>query len=153
MLATASSDAKLERLRELGLDDGINYSVRKVAEEVFMLTEGRGVDVVVESVGGPGLAQMCIRDSIPDGPVVQFLVFERQTDREPWMITYATGYGGTRHLLGTTSQLGSAPMAINPGSTPFVALAALFQSLRETGSALRGNLWSSSIKDLSLIHI
>jgi hypothetical protein len=84
---------------------------------------------------------------IPDGPVVQFLVFERQTDREPWMITYATGYGGTRHLLGTTSQLGSAPMAINPGSTPFVALAALFQSLRETGSALRGNLWSSSIKD------
>lgn len=57
VLATASSDTKLERLRELGLDDGINYSVRKVAEEVFMLTEGRGVDVVVESVGGPGLAQ------------------------------------------------------------------------------------------------
>jgi NADPH2:quinone reductase len=57
VLATASSDTKLERLRELGLDEGINYSERRVAEEVFMLTEGRGVDVVVESVGGPGLAQ------------------------------------------------------------------------------------------------
>jgi NADPH2:quinone reductase len=57
VLATASSDSKLERLRELGLDEGINYSERPVAEEVFLLTEGRGVDVVIESVGGPGLAQ------------------------------------------------------------------------------------------------
>ncbi|MGO9341735.1 MAG: quinone oxidoreductase family protein [Acidimicrobiales bacterium] len=57
VLATASSDAKLERLRDLGLDDGINYSERPFAEEVFLLTEGRGVDVVIESVGGPGLVQ------------------------------------------------------------------------------------------------
>ncbi len=57
VLATASSDAKLERLRDLGLDDGINYSERPFAEEVFLLTQGRGVDVVIESVGGPGLVQ------------------------------------------------------------------------------------------------
>jgi NADPH:quinone reductase len=56
VLATASSDTKLERLREFGLDDGINYAERSVVEEVLALTEGRGVDVVVESVGGPGLA-------------------------------------------------------------------------------------------------
>jgi len=56
VLATASSDDKLERLREFGLDDGINYAERSVVEEVLSLTAGRGVDVVVESVGGPGLA-------------------------------------------------------------------------------------------------
>ncbi len=55
VLATASSDAKLERLREFGLDDGINYAESSVVEEVLSLTEGRGVNVVVESVGGPGL--------------------------------------------------------------------------------------------------
>jgi NADPH:quinone reductase len=55
VLATASSDSKLERLREFGLDDGINYSDRRVVSDVLSLTEGRGVDVVVESVGGRGL--------------------------------------------------------------------------------------------------
>jgi NADPH2:quinone reductase len=56
VLATASSDSKLERLRELGLDDGINYATGQVVPEVLALTGGRGVDVVVESVGGKGLA-------------------------------------------------------------------------------------------------
>jgi NADPH:quinone reductase len=55
VIATASSDWKLERLRELGLDDGINYASRPVVEEVLALTEGRGVDVILESVGGEGL--------------------------------------------------------------------------------------------------
>lgn len=55
VLATASSDSKLERLRELGLDAGINYSSRPVVSEVLSLTDGRGVDVVLESVGGDGL--------------------------------------------------------------------------------------------------
>lgn len=55
VLATASSDSKLERLRELGLDEGINYTSRPVVSEVLALTDGRGVDVVLESVGGAGL--------------------------------------------------------------------------------------------------
>ena len=42
VLATASSDSKLERLREFGLDDGINYAERSVVAEVLSLTEGRG---------------------------------------------------------------------------------------------------------------
>lgn len=56
VLATASSDSKLERLRDFGLDDGINYATRPVVPEVLSLTEGRGVDVVLESVGGRGLS-------------------------------------------------------------------------------------------------
>lgn len=52
VLATASSDDRLERLRELGLDDGINYTTHDFVAEARRLTGGRGVDVVVDSVGG-----------------------------------------------------------------------------------------------------
>ena len=56
VLATASSDEKLERLDELGLDEGINYTAADLVTEVRRLTGGRGVDLVVESVGGRTLA-------------------------------------------------------------------------------------------------
>ncbi len=52
VLATASSDSKLERLRALGLDHGINYRDREFAAAVRELTSGRGADVIVDSVGG-----------------------------------------------------------------------------------------------------
>jgi NADPH:quinone reductase len=52
VLATASSNARLERLHDYGLDHGINYASDDVAEEVMRLTEGRGVDLVVDPVGG-----------------------------------------------------------------------------------------------------
>ncbi|HMC38819.1 MAG TPA: zinc-binding alcohol dehydrogenase family protein [Acidimicrobiales bacterium] len=55
VLATASSDDKLERLRALGLDDGINYAHTDFVAEARRLTDGRGVDVIVDSVGGPTL--------------------------------------------------------------------------------------------------
>ncbi len=55
VLATASSDAKLERLKELGLDEGINYAEVDFVSEARRLTDGRGVDVVVDSVGGATL--------------------------------------------------------------------------------------------------
>ncbi len=51
VLATASSPEKLERLGELGLDDGIDYTTTDFAEEVRRLTDGHGADVVVDSVG------------------------------------------------------------------------------------------------------
>jgi NADPH2:quinone reductase len=51
VLATASSDDKLERLKEFGLDAGINYRNVDFAAEARRLTGGRGVDLVVDSVG------------------------------------------------------------------------------------------------------
>ncbi len=52
VFATASSDDKLERLKELGLDEGINYARDDFVAEARRLTDGRGVDVIVDSVGG-----------------------------------------------------------------------------------------------------
>ncbi len=55
VLATASSTARLDRLHELGLDHGIDYSTVDFADEVRRLTEGKGADVIVDSVGGSTL--------------------------------------------------------------------------------------------------
>jgi NADPH2:quinone reductase len=52
VLATASSDARLERLGEYGVDHPINYATHDVAAEALAATGGRGVDLVVDPVGG-----------------------------------------------------------------------------------------------------
>ena len=55
VISTASSDEKLERLKALGLDHGINYATESFVERVNELTDGRGADVVLDSVGGQNL--------------------------------------------------------------------------------------------------
>jgi NADPH:quinone reductase len=55
VLATASSDERLERLKSLGLDHGINYRRDDVAKSVMKLTNKKGVDLVVDPVGGSTL--------------------------------------------------------------------------------------------------
>ena len=56
VIATASSDDKLERLKAFGLDHGINYAEQDFVDAVNTLTGKRGVDVVLDSVGGKTLA-------------------------------------------------------------------------------------------------
>jgi NADPH2:quinone reductase len=51
VLATASSAEKLERLRDFGLDHGINYTDVDFADAARELTGGQGVNLVVDSVG------------------------------------------------------------------------------------------------------
>jgi NADPH:quinone reductase-like Zn-dependent oxidoreductase len=51
VIATASTDAKLAKARELGANEVINHSEKDILEEVKRLTGKRGVDVVIEHVG------------------------------------------------------------------------------------------------------
>jgi NADPH:quinone reductase-like Zn-dependent oxidoreductase len=51
VIATSSSDAKLERAKELGADAVVNHETGDVVEAVKAATEGPGVDIVVEHVG------------------------------------------------------------------------------------------------------
>lgn len=55
VIATASSDERLARLKPLGLDHGINYTTHNVVEEVMKLTGNAGVNLVVDPVGGQTL--------------------------------------------------------------------------------------------------
>jgi NADPH:quinone reductase-like Zn-dependent oxidoreductase len=60
---------KLGRARELGLKDGIVVEGARFADEVLARTAGRGVDVVLELVGGAYVAQdlLCLA---PRGRIV-----------------------------------------------------------------------------------
>ncbi len=56
VLGTSRTAAKLERARELGLDHGIDASVEDFAQVARARTDGDGVDVVIDFLGGPALA-------------------------------------------------------------------------------------------------
>ena len=55
VMATASSDERLARLAEYGLDHGINYASDDFVDAVRRLTDGGGADVIVDSIGGSNL--------------------------------------------------------------------------------------------------
>ena len=56
VIATASTDEKLERLHDFGLDHGINYAAEGFVERTRELTGGRGADVILDPVGGRNLS-------------------------------------------------------------------------------------------------
>ncbi len=53
VFGTVSSDTKVQLARECGADTVINYTMEKFADEVLRLTEGRGVDLILDAVGKP----------------------------------------------------------------------------------------------------
>jgi NADPH2:quinone reductase len=54
---TASADEKLARARELGLEHGIQYVREDYEERIRELTQGEGVDAVLEMLGGEHTAK------------------------------------------------------------------------------------------------
>ena len=69
VIATSSSNSKLDRLREMGADSVINYKEHaNWGEIVLELTKGRGVDLVME-VGGAGTIKQSLRAVRPGGMI------------------------------------------------------------------------------------
>jgi NADPH2:quinone reductase len=64
MYGTSSSDEKLERVKQLGLQHGINYKQQDYEEAIKQLTYGEGVDAVFEMLGGEHTSKSvrCLRD-------------------------------------------------------------------------------------------
>ena len=52
VIGNASSDEKLAKASELGMDHGINHQTQDVVAEVMRITGDQGVDLVFEHVGG-----------------------------------------------------------------------------------------------------
>ncbi len=57
VFVTAGSEEKCRLCRDLGATLAVNYKTQDFAAEVRAVTKGRGVDVVLDSIGAPYLAQ------------------------------------------------------------------------------------------------
>jgi NADPH:quinone reductase len=64
MYGTSSSEEKLARVKQLGLQHGINYKEHDYEATIKELTNGDGVDAVFEMLGGEHVAKSarCLRD-------------------------------------------------------------------------------------------
>jgi NADPH2:quinone reductase len=64
MYGTSSSEEKLARVKEFGLQHGINYKQRDYEEAIREITGGEGVDAVFEMLGGEHTTKSvrCLRD-------------------------------------------------------------------------------------------
>lgn len=95
VIATASSDERLERLKVFGVDHGVNYARDAVVEQVMKLTGGKGVDLVVDPVGGATL----------EGSLLSLGYRGRvslvgNAGREPMKVDVSSLMGGNRSLTG-----------------------------------------------------
>ena len=111
VIMTSSSDEKLERARQLGVDTGINYSrTPEWEQEVLKATDGRGVSCVVE-VGGAGTLARSMRAVGYAGHIalIGFLAGPQgDTSPAPIMVKGASLHGvfvGSRVML---EELGAA---------------------------------------------
>ena len=96
VLATASGDARIARLTPLGLDHGIDYTATDFAVAVRELTDGRGADVIVDSVGGSNL-QRSLQCLAYRGRCVTFGDAGRET---PSTLDISTMRGNNQTLVG-----------------------------------------------------
>jgi NADPH2:quinone reductase len=94
VLATASSDEKLERLREYGLDHGINYRTSDFPPVARELTGGRGVDLAVDSVGST------LVGSVQSLAYRGRVTFVGQAGRDPHPFDASMLMGGNQTLTG-----------------------------------------------------
>jgi NADPH:quinone reductase-like Zn-dependent oxidoreductase len=86
VIATSSSDDKLARIRALGADETINYkTIPEWDREVFRLTNGLGVDQVVE-VGGAGTLPRSINATRIEGLISLIGVLARGDGVDPMKI-------------------------------------------------------------------
>ena len=96
VLATASSDDRLERLAPFGLDQPVNYSHDDWVDRVRAITGGRGVDLVVDSVGGRVLAGSVAVPRVPRAAAISV----GNAGREPQPLDISSLAMGNQSLTG-----------------------------------------------------
>jgi NADPH2:quinone reductase len=61
VIASAARASRLDQICDLGADIGIDYEQHDVAARTLEITEGRGVELVIDMVGGEPLLTACAR--------------------------------------------------------------------------------------------
>src|ERR1700722_9392963 len=90
MYGTSSSEDKLARVRELGLQHGINYKQKDYVEAIKTLTAGEGVDAVFEMLGGEHVAKS-VRSVRDFGRVIVYGAATGETPQLDTRLLYAKG--------------------------------------------------------------
>jgi NADPH:quinone reductase-like Zn-dependent oxidoreductase len=91
VIATTSGDHKIERLREMGVSDGINYRRTPDWEKEVLRLSSRGVDCVIE-VGGAGTFARSVQSLARGGKVCLIgFVAGRDGDTSPFPLMYKAG--------------------------------------------------------------
>jgi NADPH:quinone reductase-like Zn-dependent oxidoreductase len=133
VMATAGSDWKLEKAKELGADEVINYTTTpKFSERVKELTDGRGVDVVFDCVGAnvwdeslaslkPGGrlvitgttsgSQITFNLAVMQGRPLTLMGSGGRSRRSFAAMMHMVHYGGLRGVIGRTFDLADAARA------------------------------------------
>ena len=124
VITTVGSDDKIPKAVILGADAVINHAREKVPERVKLLTEGRGVDVVIEHVG-PEVWDSCLSSLAKGGRLITCgattgaevkldlrYLYSRQ-------YTIKGSYMGTRAELVKVAELHGAA-SLDPGDRPHV---------------------------------
>ncbi|MCA0404648.1 MAG: NAD(P)H-quinone oxidoreductase [Proteobacteria bacterium] len=95
--ATAGTDEKCDFCRKIGADEAINYRKSDFSEEVRRLTDKRGVDVILDMVGGPYIAKNLNLLAL-EGRLVQIAFLQpsvAEVDFMPLMLKRLTMTGST----------------------------------------------------------
>jgi NADPH2:quinone reductase len=71
VIGTASNADKLDLIRRLGADVAINYTEQNWVEQVKNATDGKGVDIILEMVGGQ-IAEQNLQCLAPFGRMVVY---------------------------------------------------------------------------------
>lgn len=84
VLCTVGTPEKAEAAQRIGADAAIDYRRRDFVIEVSKLTEGRGVDVILDIVGGPYIERN-LKCLAPDGRLVQIAFLQSSRVEIDWM--------------------------------------------------------------------
>ena len=103
VITTASSPEKLDLTRSLGADETINYVAQDFEEEVRQLTNGNGVELVLECVGGPVL-EKSVRCVASYGKLISF----GNASGTPASLPGAEIFAANRTVIGFS--MGRSPM-------------------------------------------
>lgn len=98
IIIVGSRPERLEMARRLGADVALDYKKVDPVAEIMKLTEGRGVDVSIESVGTPETFERCLRALKPGGTLSSLGVYSGKLSIP--LDAYAAGLGD--HTIVTT---------------------------------------------------
>lgn len=130
---TAGSDEKVAFCRKMGADHALNYKTQDWAAEVWRISQKKGIDVVLDMVGGDYVAKN-LRSLAPDGRLAQIAFLQASTvelDMRAIMMKRLTVTGSTLRASPNARKVALA-QALRKNVWPLFAAGKLDVTLAQT---------------------